>query len=150
VDTPLNFAFYARNNTWLPALVGVVSVGVYVAVALTLVGQLGYLGLVWADTAKQAAHALIMAALVAGSVRAGRDLLGPGLLWLAGGALAAALVSGGVAQAAALLPMTGWTGDLVTLTLAGSAGLGAYAALLHRARVPEFALLTARLARRTR
>ena len=150
VDTPLNFAFYARNNTWLPALVGVVSVGVYVAVALTLVGQVGYLGLVWADTAKQAAHALIMAALVAGSVRAGRDLLGPGLLWLAGGALAAALVSGGVAQAAALLPMTGWTGDLVTLTLAGSAGLGAYAALLHRARVPEFALLTARLARRTR
>ena len=64
VDFPLNFAFYARNNTLLPALVGVVSVGVYIAVALILVQPLGYLGLVWADTAKQAAHLIIMVLLL--------------------------------------------------------------------------------------
>ena len=64
VDFPLNFAFYARNNTLLPALVGVVSVGVYVVAALTLVQPLGYLGLVWADTAKQAAHLIIMVLLL--------------------------------------------------------------------------------------
>ena len=44
VDFPLNYAFYARNNTLWPALVGVVSVGVYAVVALALVEGAGYLG----------------------------------------------------------------------------------------------------------
>ena len=44
----------------LPALVGVGSVLVYMIVAFTLVEPLGCLGLVWADTAKQASHALVM------------------------------------------------------------------------------------------
>ncbi|MEM7536753.1 MAG: murein biosynthesis integral membrane protein MurJ [Chloroflexota bacterium] len=60
IDFPLNYAFYARNNTILPAVVGVVSVGVYMLVAYGLLESLGYLGLVWADSAKQASHALIM------------------------------------------------------------------------------------------
>src|SRR4051812_44178193 len=64
IDFPLNFAFYARNNTLLPALVGVVSVVVYVGVAFALVQTSGYLGLVWADSAKQASHALIMIGLL--------------------------------------------------------------------------------------
>lgn len=64
VDYPLNFAFYPRNNTLLPALVGVASVVVYTVVALTLVTPLGYLGLVWADTAKQGAHVVIMVLLL--------------------------------------------------------------------------------------
>src|SRR5690606_18643183 len=64
VDYPLNFAFYARFNTWLPALVGVISVGIYTVVALALIEPLGYIGLVWADTAKQAGHALIMVFLL--------------------------------------------------------------------------------------
>jgi putative peptidoglycan lipid II flippase len=60
VDFPLNYAFYARSNTLLPTLVGIASVGIYLVVALPLRSSMGYLGLVWADTAKQAAHALIM------------------------------------------------------------------------------------------
>ncbi len=64
LDYPLNFAFYARNNTLLPALVGVASVAVYTTVALALVQPLGYLGLVWADSAKQASHLIIMAFLL--------------------------------------------------------------------------------------
>lgn len=64
IDFPLNYAFYARNNTLLPALVGVLSVLVYGVVALALVEGLGFLGLVWADTAKQASHALVMLALL--------------------------------------------------------------------------------------
>lgn len=69
LDWPLNYAFYARQNTWVPAAVGVVSVAAYllVAVAFGPVLNLGrlppssvFLGLVLADTAKQASHAAIM------------------------------------------------------------------------------------------
>ena len=64
IDFPLIYAFYARNNTLLPALVGVLSALVYGVFALALVEGLGFLGLVWADTAKQASHALVMLALL--------------------------------------------------------------------------------------
>lgn len=64
LDFPLIYAFYARNNTLLPALVGLLSVLVYAVVALLLLEGLGFLGLVWADTAKQCAHAVIMLALL--------------------------------------------------------------------------------------
>ncbi|HXF61341.1 MAG TPA: murein biosynthesis integral membrane protein MurJ, partial [Caldilineaceae bacterium] len=84
VDYPLNFAFYARNNTWLPATVGIISVGIYVVVALGLVEPMGYLGLVWADTAKQAGHALIMAALLAWTVGRLGTQLGRGVALIGG------------------------------------------------------------------
>jgi putative peptidoglycan lipid II flippase len=60
VDWPLNYAFYARQDTLTPALVGVLSVGVYLAVALTLIRPLGMLGLVLADSAKHFCHASTM------------------------------------------------------------------------------------------
>ena len=93
VDFPLNFAFYARHNTLLPALVGVVSVGVYTIVALALVEPLGYLGLVWADTAKQLAHMVIMVLLlwrVVGPLGAG-TVRGFALVALAAAVMAAAV-----------------------------------------------------------
>jgi len=60
IDYPLNYAMYARGNTLIPAVVGVASVLVYLLVTFALLTPLGYLGLVWADTAKHASHALIM------------------------------------------------------------------------------------------
>jgi putative peptidoglycan lipid II flippase len=60
VDWPLNYAFYARQDTLTPNLVGIISVGVYLAVALSWVGPLGMLGLVLADSAKHFSHALVM------------------------------------------------------------------------------------------
>ncbi len=64
IDFPLIYAFYARNDTLLPALVGVLSVLVYTVFALALIEGLGFLGLVWADTAKQGAHAVVMLGLL--------------------------------------------------------------------------------------
>ncbi|MGD2207759.1 MAG: murein biosynthesis integral membrane protein MurJ, partial [Anaerolineae bacterium] len=52
IDWPLNYAFYARHDTLTPALVGVFSVVIYLAVALALVRPMGMLGLVLADSAK--------------------------------------------------------------------------------------------------
>ncbi|MGQ9626512.1 MAG: murein biosynthesis integral membrane protein MurJ [Anaerolineae bacterium] len=60
IDWPLNYAFYARQNTWTPALVGVLSVGIYTAVAFALIRPLGMVGLVIADSAKHTGHALTM------------------------------------------------------------------------------------------
>lgn len=143
IDFPLNFAFYARNNTWLPALVGVVSVGVYVAVALTLLGPLSYLGLVWADSAKHASHALIMVALLGWTVggwsaRLWRDLA---LLALAAGTMALTIL-GGQWLVTGWLP-AGIMGDLLRLGLLGGAGLLAYVAVLNAAGLREMRQLIA-------
>ncbi|MCX7669714.1 MAG: murein biosynthesis integral membrane protein MurJ, partial [Anaerolineae bacterium] len=64
VDYLLNYAYYARQNTRTPAIVGVIGVGFYFAAALLLKGPLGFLGLVLADSAKQIGHAAIMSALL--------------------------------------------------------------------------------------
>lgn len=148
VDYPLNFAFYARGNTWLPALVGVVSVGVYVAAALGLVHGLGYRGLVWADTAKQASHALIMAALLARQVGRLHMQLARGLLTILAAAALMAAVAWGLALAAAHWVAPGLGRDLVMLGAAGGGGLAVYAGLLGRAAMPEAASVAELVRRR--
>lgn len=60
IDWPLNYAFYARQDTVTPALVGVLSVGVYLAAALSLMPSYGMIGLVLADSIKHCSHALTM------------------------------------------------------------------------------------------
>ncbi|MBI4670144.1 MAG: murein biosynthesis integral membrane protein MurJ [Chloroflexi bacterium] len=60
IDQPLVFAFYARKNTLLPNLVAVVALGIYLVVAFALIQPLGYLGLVLANSAQLAGHAVVM------------------------------------------------------------------------------------------
>jgi putative peptidoglycan lipid II flippase len=148
LDYPLNFAFYARNNTLLPALVGVGSVVVYTIVALTLVQPLGYLGLVWADTAKQASHLALMTFFLwrrVGRLQAG-TLSSFGLV--AVGAALLGAVTWLVAQmVAAVLPTT----VLGTLTLVGSAagaGIAVYAIFLLWRNQAELRLIWDKMAAR--
>ncbi len=151
VDFPLNYAFYARNNTWLPALVGALSVGVYTVVALALVEGMGYLGLVWADTAKQAGHALIMVALLAWTVGRLRGRVAWGLLevGLAGGVMAAtvAFLSGAWTR---IQGDTSALGSLLHLAVAGGGGVLVYAAVLALLRVPEVDVVRERVWGRVR
>jgi putative peptidoglycan lipid II flippase len=62
VDWPLNFAFYAHQDTLTPALVGLLAVGFYIVAALTptLYGPLTLNGLILANSIQWASHALIM------------------------------------------------------------------------------------------
>src|SRR5581483_346822 len=60
VDYLLISAFYALKNTFIPALVGVIGVGVYLLVAVPLVGRLGFPALVIANTLKDSLHGLIL------------------------------------------------------------------------------------------
>ena len=62
-DQLLLFAFYARKNTRTPVIVGAVSVGVLLAVSFALIIPLGVLGLVLANSAQFAFHAIVMFAL---------------------------------------------------------------------------------------
>jgi putative peptidoglycan lipid II flippase len=66
IDQPLIFAFYARQNTLTPALVGLLGVGFYLAAALlpTLVRPLQMTDLVLANSIQLTGHALVMLWLV--------------------------------------------------------------------------------------
>jgi putative peptidoglycan lipid II flippase len=121
VDWPLNYAFYARQDTLTPALVGVISVGVYLAVGLSWVGPLGMLGLVLADTAKHFSHVLVMLIL---TWRRMGSLRGLGLGWAL---LKAAVAS--LFMAIVVLAVVGWIeravgreGTVAWLAIVGGGG----------------------------
>ncbi|NOZ49014.1 MAG: murein biosynthesis integral membrane protein MurJ [Chloroflexi bacterium] len=142
IDWPLNFAFYARHDSRTPALVGILSVFVYLAVALSLLPTLSFLGLALADGAKQAAHALVMVVLI---YRWG-GRLGQGVGWTAIVTLLASVVMGvvvwGVSQT--LLGQVGTAGVLNRLWVVGGSaavGSGVYYGLLRICRVPEIGVL---------
>ncbi len=64
VDQLLIYAFYARKDTVTPVTVGVLGVGVYLVVALWLIGPLGMAGLVIANSVQLVFHALTMGVLL--------------------------------------------------------------------------------------
>ena len=143
IDFPLNYAFYARNNTILPAIVGIISVGVYVITAFALLQPLGYRGLVWADTAKQASHALIMMGLLSWRVGSLSAQVGRGVLQISLAALSMALVILLLLRVTGLGTHTGFGADLRTLIIMGSAGCAAYLAVLFGLRLAEIQQLWA-------
>jgi putative peptidoglycan lipid II flippase len=147
VDWPLNYAFYARQDTLTPASVGVLSVFVYLIVALPLMKPLGMIGLVLADSAKHTAHALTMLVLLhrrVGSLRGHRvgattfkavlasTVMGVltywAMVWLQG-------VTANLADVGRL-----W-GELVVVFGAGLTGLIAYGILVTLMGVEEVKLI---------
>ena len=65
IDLLLVYAFYARKDTLTPALIGVVSLIVYMLVALVLFEAWGLFSLMAADSIKHFVHALISGILLA-------------------------------------------------------------------------------------
>ena len=59
IDLLLVYAFYARKDTFTPALIGIVSLAVYLGVALLLFERFGLFSLMLADSAKHFVHASI-------------------------------------------------------------------------------------------
>ena len=146
IDWPLNYAFYARQNTLTPALVGVFSVGVYLVVALLLVRPWGMLGLVLADSAKHLGHAAMMLYLTRRQTGKLADLgLGPSSLkaLLASGAMAGAmaLVLWGADRLFNMWAVAEWVEELATVGGAAGVGLLVYLGLSVLLRVEELTLL---------
>lgn len=149
IDFPLNYAFYARQNTLLPALVGVFSVGAYIVAAFALLSRLGYLGLVWADTVKQAGHALVMLSLLRWRVGSLDARLMRTLAQVAFAAAVMALAIGLAEYAITALAAAGvWT-DLLSIVIAGGAGVALYVWVLLRFGVREMSMVVRYVATRT-
>ncbi|MGD9048456.1 MAG: murein biosynthesis integral membrane protein MurJ [Anaerolineae bacterium] len=139
IDWPLNYAFYAQQDTLTPALVGILSVGVYLAVALALIGQLGMLGLVLADSAKHFSHAMTMLILTRRRIGSLADLH-------LGQTAVKALLAGGVMTGLSALTMVGLTrlvsvdglvGGLLAVVIPGTIGVLAYLACASLLRIEE-------------
>ena len=82
LDQLLIVAFYARKDTRTPVLVGVVTVVLYLASALALIGPLDVAGLALANAIQNSVHGLILLVLLQ---RAGVRLVdGAFLFWRSG------------------------------------------------------------------
>jgi putative peptidoglycan lipid II flippase len=147
-DQLLIFAFYARRNTRTPVLVGIVAVGIYFLVAVSLVRPFGMLGLVLANSAQFVAHTVIMVVLARrafGGV--GDDHLRRVLIRCAAAGLGTALLSlltWRVLDAGLPAASTGWlliARELALVALPVAAGGLLYLAALHRLRVEELTAL---------
>ena len=132
IDQVLIAAFYALQNTRTPVLVGVVTAGLYVVVALALVDEWGMPALVFANTVQNSAHGIILAVLLWRVVGGRRD---SGLsraalrVLMAAAAMAVVLLAldRAVLTPAAGLPVPVWG---LLLVGAGVVGMSVYAGLL--------------------
>ena len=143
IDWPLNYAFYAQQDTLTPALVGILSVAVYLVVALALKQPLGMLGLVLADSAKHICHALTMLFLTwrrigsLADLRLGQTAVKTLLAAVVMASLIALTLNGIIrfADTSRLL------GQLVAVVIPASVGALVYLALTSLLRVEEIGLL---------
>jgi len=153
IDQPLIFAFYARKDTWTPALVGGVTVVLYAAFALvpTLFVPLTLNGLILANSLKWAAHALLMLWLLRRRIG---GLPEHGIALLVGRVALASLAMG-----VAVSLVAGWTrglvpegllGEVLLVGGAGAVGVGVYVGLSILLGIDEIHLLYRTIKRRFR
>lgn len=158
VDQMLIFASYARKDTLRPALVGVVSILIYVMVAVLLLPILGLFSLMVADAVKHLSHTALMLVVLRRQIGGiggqgiptaalkallGAVLAGLGAYWTAQWAIAvAARISAASIPAAAIL------GQLFVVAAGGLAGLAVYAAAAHLLQIREAKSLQQLLRRR--
>ncbi len=151
LDQLLIFAFYAKNDTRTPVVVGVVSTLCYLVVALATLHPLAFRGLALGDTAKQVSHALVLYVLLSrwqGAIEGFSLRGGLGKVLLAGTLLG---VFWAVVERLATPYWTTGTGHLlVFVPVVGLLGLLFYGLLLSRLGVAEFTLLTNRVGARLR
>lgn len=144
IDQPLVFAFYARQNTFTPAMVGIASVGVYLLFALgpLFFRPLEMTDLVLADSLKHLGHVILMLWLI----RGWGNLLGQGLVMTAWKTSFAAVIMGlclwyGQTWFVAWLPPTSLVNEILMVgSLSLSGGL-IYVGLIWGFRVEEIHLL---------
>lgn len=144
IDQPLIFAFYARQNTLTPALVGLLGVGFYLAAALLpgLVRPLQMADLVLANSVQLTGHALVMLWLVNRLAPLRGRGLGPAALKaVLASLLMAALLWPGLPVVQGWFPASNTLTEALTLGLLALAGGGAYLLALILLRAQELTLL---------
>jgi putative peptidoglycan lipid II flippase len=139
IDQMLVFASYARQDTWRPALAGVLAIGVYTATAVLLLPSMGLYSLMIADAVKHIVHTVMMLWFLQRQLG---GLHGYGITRLAVKTIFAAIVTGALALAvgnlaAEIVPMDQFGGRLFIVLLGSAAGLAAYAGMVLLLDIPE-------------
>lgn len=151
LDTPLIFAFYARKDTWTPALVGMGTTVLYIIIALapTLFHAPRLWELVLANSLKLTAHALLMLYVFTRKVGSlGPHGLGRTIIISLGAALAMILPMQVVLQSLAPVVPAGSLGYLIRILAATGIGGLIYLGLLKLLGVEELTLIRQSLRRR--
>lgn len=150
VDLLLVFAFYARQDTLTPSLIGVAREVAYLPTALLLLPSTGLFSLMIADSFKQFLHLFLCAWILwrrLGTL--GRDGIGRTLwLTLLAAGLMGAATYGTLLGVYRLLPGAGGLTEIAAVAVPGLVGAGVYLGLLTLARVEEVSLLWGAIRRR--
>jgi putative peptidoglycan lipid II flippase len=139
VDLLLIFAFYARQNTITPALVGLISLAAYMAVALGLLRWYSFYALMIADSVKFVIHTSVSAWLLYraldgyGNQRLMRTISRTSLA-AAGMGLITGVIAFGLEQ---FLPSS-LLGYLIVVAVAGGAGMLSFSLLATRLGIEEW------------
>jgi putative peptidoglycan lipid II flippase len=151
VDQLLIFAFYARNDTITPVLVGLLSIAGYgIAAALSLgTFHLGFKGLALADSVKQITHAVTLFILL---WRWQGSMAGFGVGKTALKIAVAALGSAAICVAALHFEPASRHGLhlLIYVAVACAAGLASYFGILSLLRAEELVVIEKKLLGRLR
>jgi putative peptidoglycan lipid II flippase len=126
IDLLLVYAFYARQDTLTPALIGVLSLVVYMLTAITLHEQYGLFSLMIADSLKHITHAVVSGYLLQRRLRGlGGQRLILTLLKTCAAALAMSLIAFLSAEIlSAWLTASGWGARFLGELAVVSLGLG--------------------------
>jgi putative peptidoglycan lipid II flippase len=139
VDLLLVYAFYARQDTLTPALVGLLSLLVYMVVALALLPQYGLFSLMIADSTKHITHASVSAYLL----RRRMDGLGQQRLLLTIGKTGLAALAMGVVARLTLPYFFRWFGtpglvnELLMVGLSGGLSAAVFLSAAALLRIQE-------------
>jgi putative peptidoglycan lipid II flippase len=157
VDLLLVYAFYARQDTLTPALIGLASFGVYLVAAVLLLPRFGLYSLMIADSLKHITHAVISAWLLARRM-GGFGAQGFGRAVARNGLASLAMAAAGALAIAPLQAVFGlrvgqgnpWFQEL--LLVAGTVGVSVlvYALFAWLLRIEEWRSIWALLRRRLR
>lgn len=142
LDLLLVFAFYARNETLTPSLIGVVAGILSVLVAILLLPIFGLFSLMIAETARHLVHTLISAIILRRHIG---SLAQHGVMRAINRSLAASLIMGAVAYAV-LLPIqryvpTGAVQEVLAVALPSAIGGAVYIGLIILFRIEEMYML---------
>jgi putative peptidoglycan lipid II flippase len=132
VDQMLVYASFARKDTLRPALAGVISILIYLGVALLLLQPMGLLSLMIADAIKHVVHTIIMIIIIRRQI--GR-LSGFGILTTTAKSLLAAVLVGIAAYftsefMAAAVDTATTAGKLLVVVVSGGVGVLVYTGLV--------------------
>ncbi len=152
VDLLLIFAFYAVKDTMTPALVGVLSLGCYIVVALTLQPIYGFFALMIADSLKHLIHMIVSIILLRrrlgglGSQRLPRTLLKVMIATV----VMALVTYAGARSAVELWPVQGLTQRALLVFVPAIMGGVVYFVLASLLRLNEFTWFVKALGRKIR